>query len=293
MFPDFLGIGAQKSGTTWLHHNLSRHPEVWLPPVKELHYLDREPPSLFRRLTKKTETLRKARSHFRMTLVSLGRKSDLGDLGWAARYLFAPRNDAWYASLFPELPGRITGEICPGYAGIEPRRIAHIHSLMPQAKILYLLRNPMDRAWSTTVMHFNKPNFHGLAAADRDAIRNHLVAGKTRKHGDYLENLRSWRAHYPSDEVFVGYFDQLEEDPRGLLKDILAFLGVGCDEAVLSSGVAKHQNKGKGDPIPGEFRELLAELHYSEIAALNVAMPNPYTQRWLEGALAARGPGSA
>ena len=38
--PDFLGIGAQKSGTTWLHHNLSQHPGVWMPPVKELHYFD-------------------------------------------------------------------------------------------------------------------------------------------------------------------------------------------------------------------------------------------------------------
>ena len=38
--PDFLCIGAQKSGTTWLYHNLKQHPQVWLPPVKELHYFD-------------------------------------------------------------------------------------------------------------------------------------------------------------------------------------------------------------------------------------------------------------
>ncbi len=39
MYPDFLGIGAQKSGTTWLHDKLWRHPQVWLPPIKELHHL--------------------------------------------------------------------------------------------------------------------------------------------------------------------------------------------------------------------------------------------------------------
>ncbi|MCP5022399.1 MAG: sulfotransferase domain-containing protein [bacterium] len=39
-FPDFLGIGAQKAGTTWLHENLSRHPEVFLPKAKELHFFD-------------------------------------------------------------------------------------------------------------------------------------------------------------------------------------------------------------------------------------------------------------
>jgi hypothetical protein len=32
-FPDFLGIGAQKAGTTWLHHNLRSHPDIWPPPV--------------------------------------------------------------------------------------------------------------------------------------------------------------------------------------------------------------------------------------------------------------------
>jgi len=39
-YPDFLGIGAQKAGTTWLHLNLRRHPGVWLPPVKELQYFN-------------------------------------------------------------------------------------------------------------------------------------------------------------------------------------------------------------------------------------------------------------
>ena len=38
--PSFLGIGAARSGTTWLHENLRHHPQVWVPPAKELHYFD-------------------------------------------------------------------------------------------------------------------------------------------------------------------------------------------------------------------------------------------------------------
>ena len=38
--PDFLGIGAQKAGTTWLHENLRCHPSLYLPDEKELHYFD-------------------------------------------------------------------------------------------------------------------------------------------------------------------------------------------------------------------------------------------------------------
>ena len=39
--PDFLVIGAQRAGTTWLHRVLRQHPSLWLAPVKELHYFDK------------------------------------------------------------------------------------------------------------------------------------------------------------------------------------------------------------------------------------------------------------
>ena len=40
--PDFIGIGTQKAGTTWLYDMLAQNPSVWLPPLKELHYFDRQ-----------------------------------------------------------------------------------------------------------------------------------------------------------------------------------------------------------------------------------------------------------
>ena len=39
---DFLGIGVQKSATSWLFKNLKNHPDIWMPPRKELHYFDRD-----------------------------------------------------------------------------------------------------------------------------------------------------------------------------------------------------------------------------------------------------------
>src|SRR5436309_7536874 len=38
--PDFLCVGAQKAGTSWVYQQLEPHPDFWMPPVKELHYLD-------------------------------------------------------------------------------------------------------------------------------------------------------------------------------------------------------------------------------------------------------------
>jgi hypothetical protein len=42
--PDFICIGMQKAGTGWLFDQLQYHPDFWMPPIKEIHYLDRDPP---------------------------------------------------------------------------------------------------------------------------------------------------------------------------------------------------------------------------------------------------------
>ena len=42
MFPDFICIGAERACSTWLYKNLKKHPEIWLPPVKKIHYFDEQ-----------------------------------------------------------------------------------------------------------------------------------------------------------------------------------------------------------------------------------------------------------
>lgn len=44
--PDFLCIGMGKAGTGWLYDQCAHHPDFWMPPIKEIHYLDREQPNL-------------------------------------------------------------------------------------------------------------------------------------------------------------------------------------------------------------------------------------------------------
>ena len=56
--PDFLGIGAQKAGTTWLWENLRRHPEIFVPDKKELHYFDNKFDQSLRYYTRRFEAAR-------------------------------------------------------------------------------------------------------------------------------------------------------------------------------------------------------------------------------------------
>lgn len=100
---NFLGIGAQKCGTTWLFELLSLHPQVRFPAGKEVHFWD-------------------------------GQRE---------------RGVDWYEGLFEGQPPSVAvGEITPAYAILAPPIIAEVARAFPALRLIYLIRNPIDRAWS-------------------------------------------------------------------------------------------------------------------------------------------------
>jgi hypothetical protein len=109
---DFLGIGVQKGGTTWLYHQLSRHPQVAFPRGKEAHYWD-----------------------------AAGRDAD----EWV-RLLQPPSRRSRTGR-----PIR-SGEITPAYSTLPVERIRAIHDRCPGVRLFVSLRNPVERAWSAALM---------------------------------------------------------------------------------------------------------------------------------------------
>jgi hypothetical protein len=279
MYPDFLCIGAQKSGTTWLHDNLVRHPQIWLPPVKEIHYFDRPYDSPFARLFGRAVRLRKGREHLRRTVVDFAAgRASRSDLSWAVRYALARRSDAWYGSLFEQPAGIVTGEICPGYARLPLERVRHVGALMPEAKILYLLRHPIERAWSAAVMHFNDSGVRDYRRTDPAEIERWLRRPKTMEHAGYAEAIERWRSVY-GDRLLIGYYDELRQDPGELLARIQRFLGL--PEQVPDEVRAK-SNAGNWTEIPERFLSVLEQLFGDELRRLDALLRSPITRDWLE-----------
>lgn len=221
--PDFLGIGAQKAGSSWLWENLRCHPDLYLPDQKELHFFDR-------------------------------------------RYHRSLRT---YASKFRDSGGRIKGEITPAYSTLTPDRIALIHSLMPDLRIVLLIRDPVERAWSHALMHLlDKQEIRSLEKVDPAEFYAHFTGDDSRGKGDYLRILDNWTAFYAEEQVFVGFFEDIRTRPEGLFRDVLTHLGVTANLGEIDFPFRRVVNQGRGHSMPAEYRSFLTELYQGELIQL-------------------------
>ena len=210
-FPRFLGIGAQKSGTTWLHANLSRHPSIFLPETKELHYFD-----------------------------------------WN---FHRPLSE--YLAHFKQAGARIRGEITPGYSVLDDDRVDFIRGVAPDLKVILLLRDPIERAWSQAVMNIVEIEGRPAGEIPDAAFLEHLADDRVRLRNDYLGIIDRWGGAFGPENIHVGFFEDVSERPIELLSGILEFLGVPDEEDADFSMAGKRVRPGIPVPMPESVREAL------------------------------------
>jgi len=194
--PDFLIIGAQKSGTSSLAHWLSQKTDLNLSMIQVPWKRGLSPETHF----------------FSDPMVRI-------------------KGLRWYSGLFS--PGRINGEKTPEYL---PRRtsLREIRQRCPEAKIIVMLRNPVSRAFSAYQ--------HYLEDLPRSRDWDWLLPGHSFEanlwaeeltgftmgllaRGRYAEQLEYLFSLFPKDQVKILVLERFRDDPRGSLKDLLAFLG--------------------------------------------------------------------
>ena len=269
MYPDFLVIGAQKAGTTWLYRSLQTHPQVWMPREKELHYFDEKAQledGLWSRLRGERPVdrrwRRQVKSRFKNSLKDVKRR----DVAWDLKYFLRKPTDKWYASLFEPEMGQIAGETTPDYAVLDRARISHVHEVMPQAKIIFMMRNPIERPWSVADMG---RRIRGESAKDvsEKALYKQLKSGRARRMTKYLETLENWGAFYPEDQIFVGFLEDIHLFPDELLHSLYEFLGV--DTAAEYRVIKRKVHSGFLETMPTKFAVHLADSYYKVIRNLH------------------------
>jgi len=230
--PNFIIIGAAKAGTTSLWHYLGQHPQIFMSRVKEPDYFREE---------------KAARAGVVRTLDE-------------------------YEALFREAGSReAIGEASPSYIA-DPQTVNSIHALLPDARLIAILRDPCKRVFSEFTFQRmrgfeREPNF--LDAVHSAPLRPGEQRFDYIGHSLYFRNLSRYYGAFPADHIKVVFNEDLRRDPQKLLGEICTFLGVDPNvkldtEAELTvSGVprvpALHWLLGRHNPIRDSLGPLLPE----------------------------------
>jgi hypothetical protein len=240
MAPDFVIIGARKAGTTSLYNYLVEHPSVLPALMKEIHFFT---------------------SHF-----------EKGERWYRGN--FPMRLEQW---LFEKTQGHriITGEATPNYY-YDPQTPARLRAMCPNAKLVFILRNPVSRAFSD----YNHDVRHGrfapsenpfelvveremtfLAGSGKDLFKRpeaFRIVNSYCRHlarGLYSRHLRFWLDAFSRDQMLILRGEDLYKATQTTFARVLDFLEVPGFE--LKSYQAHNSNTYR--PMSSEVREKLAK----------------------------------
>ena len=279
--PDFLGIGVQRSGTTWLYENLKLHPEIWLTPIKEIHYfdkLDKEKlaTSSYRKHSRK-------RAFFYLKSIMQGAPITPRDLSWDYNYFFRSRDIEWYKRLFCPPLGQIAGEITPAYSFLNKNIVQDIYKNFPEVKVILLLRNPIKRDWSSAIKKLARDRKMNPKTITNAEFIKRLNSKGVLIRGNYLRTLEIWESTLPKDQIFIGFMEEIQRTPELLLKRIYGFLEVSETIKHISPDLRRKKNSTDGYkiPIPSEIEKYLAIRHLPQLEILSERFGG-YTLEWLD-----------
>jgi len=197
-----IGIGAQKAGTNWLADYLDHHPQVGFSPIKELHYFDwRFSP----------ENCGGWHHEFSSRLGKVEARED-PDASLLAEQLrkrlaMADHPDA-YLEFFHDLiePEHAAfGEITPSYSMMPAAGFASMRRMLPDPRLIWILRNPADRYWSQ--LRFTMQQREGFSAEEAFAAK--LDAPQFVLRTDYARTLTNVLSEFERDRVLILFYENL------------------------------------------------------------------------------------
>src|SRR5437764_13736666 len=211
--PDFLGVGAQKAGTSWLYRQLEPHPDFWMPPVKELHYLDN---------LNRTKRHGPPRSNDDRDACFVESIKDMS----MRSHIDLDR----YGRLFCHKGRLLSGDISPAYSTLSDEIIERAVDHFPNLKVVFLARDPVERAWSQLSMGVRLGMINKFDATDpEEVICNLLNPGVLiRSHPSKI--VARWKRYVRPENFRIYFFDDLKENPAELRRSILRFLGGDPDK---------------------------------------------------------------
>ena len=249
--PDFLCIGLHKAGTTWLYQQLDSHPDFWMPPLKELHYLDN--------LTR-TKRHGPPRSDDGRDATFL---ENIKDLSMRSHIDLES-----YGHLFCHKGTLLSGDISPAYSTLNDEIIERVMDHFPDLKVVFIARDPVERAWSQLSMGVR------LGMIDRfDETNPEEVVCNLLNPGVLIRSYPSkvvarWKRYVPPEQFRIYFFDDLKEKPADLRRSIVRFLG--GDPHKRNGGLKPQDNSDAGRDklrLTPKVRDRIAQFFQRELEA--------------------------
>ena len=204
MMPNFLVIGAARSGTTSLHHYMRVHPEIFMSPVKEPNFFAFE-----------------------------GERFDVQHEapGWRHWSRHSTPHPAEYRTLFRHVKAeKAIGEASPSYMR-SPGAAERIRRTIPGARLIAILRDPAERAYANYMGRLRDGTERNQDA--HDAICGALSGqGPDWRREVYIDlgfyhaRLRPFYDRFDRDRIRVVLFDDFVRDRHAVLRELFSFLGV-------------------------------------------------------------------
>jgi len=263
--PDFICIGLPKAGTGWLADQLGAHPDFWMPPVKELLYLI-QPVSKMRFVTRRGKPRPNPQRHERRVTRAALDARDQAFLKNAAVCRGQPMDLTRYGELFAPKGELLSGDVSPPYWGMQPQTIESVAARFPAAKILLLVRDPVERAWSRISMAWRGGLFDAEIADDAAKFNAYLANNRKIVSVRATEIVERWRSHAPNLSLGTFLFDDIAERPDAALRDILVFLGADPDKRGLAADFNRKADTEKL-PMSDIARAALVEHYADELRA--------------------------
>ncbi len=203
--PAFLILGAAKSGTSALHRYLLQHPQVFMPTPKELRFFAYE-----------------------------GGIPEFRGPGDREANQGLPTTWTAYLAFFRSAGNRVCGEASPIYL-YHPRAPERIHRYLPEARMIVILRHPVERAFSH-YLHLVRSgretlSFREALEAEERRIREGWEwSWHYRRVGLYGEQLERYFALFPKEQFRIFLYEEFSRDPAHVLREILSFIGVDPEQ---------------------------------------------------------------